>query len=114
MSDKDFAIGAIAGIPTVGALNKKPPYLVVLEDPSGKKNSCQKFLTLDKPDSQNGFLMVKGFFTECAEEEIIKNFSDILTATPKDTIIEVWLPWHRVVSVRSLVFSANKVTSLSR
>ena len=114
MSDKDFAVGAIAGVPAFGALNKKPPYLVTLEDASGKKNSFQKFITLDKPDTQNGFLMTKGFFTESSEDEIIKNFNDLLTATSKDLIIDVWFPWHRVVSVRSLVFNANKATNISR
>jgi hypothetical protein len=114
MSDKDFSVGAIVGVPTVGALNKKPIYLLTLEDASGKKNSFQRFIALDKPDSQNGFLMTKGIFSELSEEEITKNFSEILTATPKELILDVWFPWHRIISVRSLVFNANKVATLNK
>ena len=114
MSDKDFTVRAIVSVPTIGALNKKPIYLITLEDSSGKKNSFQRFIALDKPDSQTGFLMVKGIFSELAEEEITKNFSDILTAAPKELILDVWFPWHRVVSVRSLVFNANKPATINK
>jgi hypothetical protein len=112
MTDKDFAVATIAGIPQVGGVNRKPTYLVLLEDTSGKKNSYQKFIALDKPDSQNGFIMTKGFFCDLSEDEIFKTFADILTRTPKEAILDVWFPWHRVCSVRSLVFNANKLQTL--
>ncbi len=110
MSDKDFSVGAIASIPTFGALNKKPIYLISLEDTSSKKgaSNCQRFISLDKPDSQNGFILAKGIFSDCSEEEISKTFSDILTSAPKEAILDMWFPWHRVLSIRSLVFNANK------
>lgn len=114
MSDKDFTIGAVMSVPTISAVNKKPIYLITLEDSSGKKNSFQKFISLDKPDSQNGFLLVKGIYSELSEEEIIKNFSDVLTAAPKELIIDIWLPWHRILSVRSLIFNANKHSTISK
>lgn len=114
MSDKDFTVGAVMGVPTGGALNKKPSYLLTLEDSSGKKGALQRFVTIDKPDSQNGFLMVKGIFSEMSEEEIIKKFSDLLTTTPKELIVDIWFPWHRVISVKSLVFNANKITNINK
>lgn len=114
MSDKDFTIGAVVGIPTAGSLNKKPSYLLTLEDSSGKKGACQRFITIDKPDSQNGFLMAKGIFSEMSEEEIMKKFSDALTNAPKEVIVDVWFPWHRVISVKSLVFNANKLTTINK
>ena len=72
----------------------------------------QKFITIDKPDSQNGFITAKGFFTECTEDEIIKTFLELLTSTPKELILDMWFPWHRVVSIRSLIFNANKAATL--
>ena len=114
MSDKDFTVGAVMSVPTIGSLNKKPVYLITLEDSSGKKNSFQKFISLDKPDSQNGFLMAKGIYSDLSEDEIIKNFSEVLTTAPKEHILDIWLPWHRVVSVRSLVFNANKPATINK
>jgi hypothetical protein len=112
MSDKDFNVSAISSFPAVATVSKKPLYLVTLE-PSGKKGgSYQKFIAIDKPDSQNGFITAKGFFTESPEDEVIKTFSELLTSTPKELILDMWFPWHRVVSVRSLVFNANKATTL--
>ena len=75
MSDKDFNVSAISSFPAVATVSKKPLYLVTLE-PSGKKGgSYQKFIAIDKPDSQNGFITAKGFFTESPEDEVIKTFS---------------------------------------
>ena len=111
--DKDFSIG-VATIPTVGAINKKPIYLVSLSHSNGGKSGTtyQKFISIDKPDSQNGFILTKGFFSELSDEEIIKTFNDLLTQTPKELILDMWFPWHRVHSIRSLVFNANKMQTL--
>lgn len=109
MTDKDYTVVAIAGLPTVAAVNKKPIYLIYL---STNKTTFQKFIAIDKPDSQNGFISTKGFFTELPEDEIIKTFNDLLTQTPKELILDMWFPWHRVHSVRSLVFNANKLQTL--
>lgn len=114
MSDKDYSVGAIMSVPTAGALNKKPIYLITLDDPSGKKSSTQRFLSIDKPDSQNGFLIAKGIFSDLQEDELNKKFSEVLTSTPKEHILEIWLPWHRVISVRNLIFNANKFATLSK
>lgn len=113
MSDKDFTVGTVSNFPTVASASKKPIYLVILEDTtSSKKTSFQKFIAIDKPDSQNGFIMTKGIFSDLPEEEIIKTFSDILTSSPKDLILDMWFPWHRIISIRSLVFNANKLSTL--
>lgn len=113
MSDKDFTVNTVSGFPAVASVNKKPIYLVTLDDPgSSKKNSFQKFIAIDKPDSQNGFIMAKGIFTDLPDEEIIKTFFEVLTSSPKELILDMWFPWHRVLSVRSLVFNANKLATL--
>lgn len=108
MTDRDYAVGAVGMIPTAGAINKKPIYLIHLSH----KTTFQKFIAIDKPDSQNGFISTKGFFTDLPEEEVIKTFSELLTQTPKELILDMWFPWHRVHSVRSLVFNANKLQTL--
>jgi hypothetical protein len=112
--DKDFTVSTVSGFPSVASVNKKPAYLITLlqDGASNKKNSFQKFIAIDKPDSQNGFIMAKGVFSDLSEEEIIKTFSEVLTSSPKELILDMWLPWHRVVSIRSLVFNANKLSTL--
>lgn len=98
----DIAIGPISGLPGAVAISKKPSYLIFLKDSSKKSN--KKFITLDKPISQGGFVEVKGIFSELSEDEIIKNFIDILTATPKELYLEVMIPWTEINYIRSLVY----------
>ena len=94
---------------------KKPPFLIVLDDGvSGKTRNFQRFISLDKPESINGFIQVKGIFCDKEEDEIIKTFSDILTGTSKELYLEMMFPLHRIYSIRSLVFNAVKsVTSVT-
>lgn len=94
---------------------KKPPYLITLDDGlAGKVRLFQRFISLDKPESLNGFIQVKGIFCDKDEEEIIKSFSDILLGTPKESILEMMFPLHRIYHIRSLVFNAVKsLTSVS-
>lgn len=110
MPEKDFAIGTV-GIPSVGTQKIKPCYLVVLST-SAKKT--ENFISLDKPDLLNGFIQAKGFFTDLSEEEAIKGFVEVVTSTPKDQYLDMMFPWHRVQSIRSLVFNAVKPTSIAR
>ena len=95
---------------------KKPPFLITLDDgSSGKTRNFQRFISLDKPESVNGFVQVKGIFCDKDEEEIIKGFSDILTGTSKEFILEMMFPLHRIYSIRSLVFNAVKsVTTVTQ
>lgn len=91
---------------------KKPPFLVTLDDgATGKTRNFQRFISLDKPLSENGFIQVKGIFCDKDEDEIIKGFSDILTGTSKELILEMLFPLHRVYSIRSLVFNAVKTVT---
>jgi hypothetical protein len=88
---------------------KKPPYLITLDDGvTGKTRNFQRFISLDKPESINGFIQVKGIFCDKDEDEIIKTFSEVLTSSPKESILEMMFPLHRIYSIRSLVFNAVK------
>ena len=111
MPEKDFAVGSV-GIPTVGKVSSKPHYLVTLTNPAGKKPV--HFIALDKPDLLNGFIQVKGIFSDLSEEELVKSFSEVVASTPLESRLDMMFPWHRVLSVRSLVFNAHKPVSLPR
>ncbi len=113
MPEKDFAVGSV-GIPTVGTAPKKPCYLVALMYPAGKTKTVKYFIALDKPESLNGFITTKGFYSDESEEELVKGFADLVAATPKENILEMMFPWHSVQSIRSLVFNAHKPVSLNR
>lgn len=91
---------------------KKPPFLITLDDGvTGKTRNFQRFISLDKPESINGFVQVKGIFCDKDEDEIIKTFADILTNTPKELTLEMMFPLHRIYSIRSLVFNAVKTVT---
>jgi hypothetical protein len=95
---------AFVGAPSL----KKPPYLVVMERMDKKTQVIERFISLDKPESINGFIQVKGIYSDKTEDDIIKNFNDILIKTAKDAILEMMFPLQRVLYIRSLVFSAVK------
>jgi len=103
----DLGPNALTGAPAPSL--KKPPFLITLDDGlTGKTRNFQRFISLDKPESINGFIQVKGIFCDKDEEEIIKNFNDILTSLGKEHILEMMFPIHRIYHIRSLVFSAVK------
>ena len=106
--NRDFAIQNIVNVPNTTNIKRKPTYLLVLEDTSGKKGTQQRFICMDTPDTNTNFVLVKGFFSTLPEEEINKTYSEILTSVDKEHIMEMWFPTHRVVSIRSLTFSAKK------
>jgi len=99
----DIAV-QVTGLMGTVAIAKKPSYLIIMDDSSSKNKNVKKFITLDKPELLQGFVQVKGIFSDAAEDEIIKNFVDILTSIPKDLILEVLVPWHKISYMRSLVF----------
>jgi hypothetical protein len=109
MADKDFAISVTAA-PQVGAISKKPCYLLSLEGTG--KTKVAYFIAFDKPDMQADFVQVKGVYSNGSEEDIVSGFVDMVRGTPKEEIIEIMFPWHRILSIRSLVFNANKPSSL--
>ena len=105
----DLGINAITQSSIAPQL-KKPPYLITLDDGvTGKVRNFQRFISLDKPQSENGFVQVKGIFCDKSEEEIIKTFNDILTTSSKELTLEMMFPLHRIYSIRSLVFNAVKL-----
>lgn len=111
MPEKDFAVG-FAGIPQVGAVTKKPCYLITLDVSSTKKKTGQFFVSIDKPVFEVYFIQVKGVFSNLDEEEITKTCYELVSN--KDEIVDIMFPSHRVVSIRNLVFNANKHSTLSR
>lgn len=106
MTDHDIAIGPV-GIPNTAALAKKPPHLVSLSD--GKK--IELFLSLDKPESLNGFIQVKGFYVSdsdrATEEQVNKDYLNLMGEIKKDSIVEMYFPLHRVHSIKNLMFKAK-------
>lgn len=107
--DKDINVAAGNLVPTGAPSLKKPPYLIIMERTDKKVQIIERFISLDKPSSQmNGFIEVKGVFCDKEEDDIIKNFNEILATTPKEIILEMIFPIHRIISIRSLIFSAVK------
>ncbi len=100
--------GGVAILPSGAPVKRIPIYLITMERLQNKMQIIEKFISIDKPLSENGFIQVKGFFCEKSEEEIIKSFNDILTSCPKELILEMMFPLHRIVSIRSLIFNAVK------
>lgn len=105
----DIAIGT-ANLPTNAPRLTKPSYLVTLVD--GKVVTY--FIALDKPELASGFISVRGFYCEASEEEVVKGFVEMISKTPKETVLEMMFPTHRVKSIRSLVFNAAKPTMINR
>lgn len=107
MADKDLAVG-VATLPPVGSLNKKPIYLICLE-PEGKSKTSVKFIANDKPELLQGFICVKGIYVDSllTEDEIAKNYLEILTNASKESILEMLFPWHQIISIRSLIFRSK-------
>ncbi len=104
MSNNDIAVGPVSLLTGSAAISKKPSYLIYWDEPSQKNKQTKKFITLDKPELLEGFVQVKGFFTELPDEEIIKNLYELLTTTAKDLFLEVLVPWHKISYIRSLAY----------
>lgn len=126
-SDKDLAIGAIGGgqgvpagaiyaggLPQASTISRKPCYLITLDGLTKTgKPSVRRFVAIEKPGLEAAsVIQVKGFYAEETEDEIVSNFLDIIKAVPKDAIMEIIFPTHKVHSIRSLVFNANKLASV--
>ena len=105
---QDLVIGVTTKVPTGGQLSTKPSYLIYIEETgTGKNKKIKNFITLDRPELLNGFIQVKGFFSELSDDEIINSYQQVLTTTRKELILEVMFPWHKIHSIRSLVFKAK-------
>lgn len=109
----DIAIGT-ANLPTGTPILKKPVYLIVLVDVVGKITTETRFVATDRPELLQSFISVRGIYCEASEDDIVKSFAEIVNKAPKDTVLEMIFPVHRIKSIRSLVFNAVKPTMVSR
>ena len=87
--------------------SNKPCYLLTYEDGAVAKNKVKRIITIDKPETNASYIHLKGVMTDLPEEEVISSYQEVLTSAPRELIIEVMVPWHRVFSLRSLVFKAK-------
>jgi hypothetical protein len=112
MSEKDYAVSTV-GLPQVGKVSNKPRYLIQLTPGTFiKTKPLMNFVALDKPGFEAGFISVKGFYCDRSEEEIVSSFTDLINETPKEIIQDLLFPDHRVHCIRSLIFNANKPSTL--
>jgi hypothetical protein len=109
MPEYDFAISSV-GVPQVGRVPNKPRHLIYLTPPVGSKSKSPiYFISQERPDiNQAGFVSAKGMYCDSSEDVIISTFASILDSCPKESILELIFPSHRVICIRSLVFNANK------
>lgn len=101
MSEKDFAVG-VTTLPPTGQLRGKPSYLITLD---GKP--VKRFITVDKPEIQNGVVQAKGIYSEEDENNIVQKYADLLTSSPKELVLEMMFPLQKITSIRSLVFKSK-------
>lgn len=123
MGEKDFSVGVIGqgGLPGAiqatalggSPISKKPSYLVTLKSNTANFK-FERFVALDKPEFLQDCVQVKGVYLDDTEDEIINNVSGILTSIKKELVLEMIFPWHRICSIRSLVFNAVKTQTLVR
>lgn len=110
MTDKDIVIASTLNIPVGGMIASKPAYLVSIE-PEGKNKNAELFLSVEMPDVQSSFIRAKGFFLDAKEYEtsaIVAGYKTIIASQAAESFVEVWLPWHRISCMRSLVFKKDK------
>ncbi len=118
MSNKDVAVGAIGafkeepmssmsipGIPVGPPAKMTPFYLVkILPELGSKSKEYKMFLAVEQPGFNSDFIHTKGFFSTYSEDDIVVGYREMVAAATAAQIIELWLPWHQIQSVRSLVF----------
>ena len=109
MPEKDILIGTQLRVPDGSTISAKPCYLITLTEKVGTGKTAQqkRFIAVDLPTLQTSFIQTKGFYTEATEEEVLLNFKVILSTMDKDQMLELYLPWHSIISIRSLVFKAK-------
>lgn len=97
----------VTSVPMMNVQQRKPAYLLKLI-PTNKRKKEEFFISLDKPTVFDGFVEVKGIFVDNKnEQDVIENYSTILTSAGKELISEMMFPWHRICSVRNLIFRAK-------
>lgn len=103
---KDLVIASTFNVPTGAAQQIKPCYLVKFVA-SAKKT--QLFIVIGEPKFETAFVQGKGFFVDSGldEEDVVTSYQKLVTGVDKSTMVEMWLPWHNIVFVRSLVYKGK-------
>lgn len=110
MTDKDIVVASTLNIPVGGTISSKPAYLVSLE-PEGKSKNGKLFLAIEMPNVQSSYIHAKGFFLDPEQYEyegVLTGYKTIIAGTASESYVEMWFPWHKVSSMRSLVFKKDK------
>jgi hypothetical protein len=81
-------------------IRRQPTYLVSFTD-STKKNS---YFVATKYEEGTSCAKLTGFSIDLDETKIVAGYDDIIKGTDKENFVEMFVPWHRIKSVRSLVF----------
>jgi hypothetical protein len=97
----DIAIGTV-NLPNPGVVSRKPPHLIILS----KGKIEQLFVSLDKPEILNAFIVCKGFYTDKNSVDSIE-INKLINDTSKEKIEELMLPIHRVLEIKNLYFKAK-------
>lgn len=121
-SDKDFVVEVLNRVPDGSVINVKPCYLITLTEKEVKDTKVQSkgskakasvpgprnFVAIELPNMQNSVCVhTKGFYDTSGEENIIANFRSLVSTIDREQILELYIPWHSIVSIRSLVFKAK-------
>ncbi len=103
---KDLVIQSTWNVPNGTAISQKPSYLVKFLA-EGKKPQ-KLFFAVDLPKFEASYIQVKGFFYTGDEEAVYSQYGEIVASADRSTFVEMWIPWHVLDSVRSLVFKGDK------
>jgi hypothetical protein len=105
-NDKDIVVGSTSFIPNGPPTKQIPSYLVKMIKAS-KTDQQRFFIAVGEPNMNQSFIHVKGFFSDATEDDIVVGYKELLAAATQAQTLEMWLPWHTVQSVRSLVFKTS-------
>jgi hypothetical protein len=100
----DIALTPV-GITSKPHTSSKPSHLIVFEDVA--KGKVKKFITLDRPEGNGHLIQAKGVLTDLKEEEVQLTYQEVLTSSPRESIMELMIPCSRIFYIRSLVFKAK-------
>jgi len=107
MSDRDVIITSTGIVPNNNAIAQKPSYLIkILSD---NKKTKKLFVTIEQPKIETSHVQSKGFYYDGNEEELYARYFDIVNECDKSLHVEVWIPWHSIEIIRSLVFRGNRI-----
>lgn len=107
MSDRDVVITSTGVVPNNNLIAQKPSYLIkVLSD---NKKTKKLFVTVEQPKIETSHVQSKGFYYDGSEEELYLRYNDIVNECDKALYVEVWIPWHSIEIIRSLVFRGNRI-----